>query len=91
MTETSDSYRVLCDLPGIDMEDIEISIAGNVLTLKGEKKQQKMNEGSHLYREETSEGRFQRTLQLPLVVDADKAEAVLKNGVLESFFLNAKR
>jgi HSP20 family protein len=83
VTETSDSYRVLCDLPGIDMEDIEISIAGNVLTLKGEKRQQKKSEGSHLYREETNEGRFQRTLQLPLAVDADKTEAVLKNGVLE--------
>jgi HSP20 family protein len=80
--ETADSYRVVCDLPGLDMEDIEISISSNVLTLKGEKKAAPKQESGQLYREETSVGRFQRTLQLPLAVDADKAKAVLKNGVL---------
>ena len=82
ISETPDSYRVVCDLPGMDMEDIEISISSNVLTLKGEKKATPTQESDQLYREETSGGRFQRTLQLPLAVDADKANAVLKNGVL---------
>jgi HSP20 family protein len=82
ISETPDSYRVVCDLPGMDMEDIEISISSNVLTLKGEKKATPKQESDQLYHEETSVGRFQRTLQLPLAVDADKANAVLKNGVL---------
>jgi HSP20 family protein len=80
--DTTDDYQVLCDLPGLDMEDIEISISGNVLTLKGEKRKIAKNEGARLYREETSEGRFQRTLQLPMAVDPEKAQAVLSNGVL---------
>jgi HSP20 family protein len=80
--EVADSYRVVCDLPGMDMEDIEILISSNVLTLKGEKKAAPKQTSDQLYREETSVGRFQRTLQLPLAVDADKANAVLKNGVL---------
>jgi HSP20 family protein len=82
VSETADSYQVVCDLPGMDMEDIEISISSNVLTLKGEKKVTPKQKSDQLYREETSVGRFQRTLQLPLAVDADKASAVLKNGVL---------
>jgi len=82
ISETPDSYRVVCDLPGMDMEDIEISISSNLLTIKGEKKAAQKQKSDQLYREETSEGRFQRTLQLPLPVDADKASAVLKNGVL---------
>ncbi|HVP18577.1 MAG TPA: Hsp20/alpha crystallin family protein [Spirochaetia bacterium] len=80
--ETPDTYRVVCDLPGMDMDDIEISLSSNVLTLKGEKKEAPKQESDQLYREETSVGRFQRTLQLPLAVDADKVSAVLKNGVL---------
>ena len=80
--EGADSYRVVCDLPGMDREDIEISISSNVLTLKGEKKAAPKQGSDQLYREETSVGRFQRTLQLPLAVDADKANAVLRNGVL---------
>jgi HSP20 family protein len=82
VVEAADSYRVVCDLPGMDMEDIEILIASNVLTLKGEKKAAPKQERDRLYREETSVGRFQRTLQLPLAVDAGSASAVLKNGVL---------
>jgi HSP20 family protein len=82
IAETADSYRVVCDLPGMDMEDIEISISSNVLTLKGEKKVGQKEKSDQLYRQGTSVGKFQRTLQLPLAVDADKASAVLKNGVL---------
>jgi HSP20 family protein len=82
ISETPDSYRVVCDLPGMDMEDIEISISSNVLTLKGEKKAAQKQNSDQLYREGTSVGKFQRTLQLPLAVDVDKASAVLKNGVL---------
>jgi len=76
VVEGADSYRV------VDMGDIEISISSNVLTLKGEKKAAPTQGSDQLYREETSVGRFQRTLQLPLAVDADKANAVLRNGVL---------
>ncbi len=81
--EDPDKFEVLCDVPGVEIQDIEISVSGSVLTLKGEKKPSGAKEGSDTYREEMKEGRFQRTLQLPLPVDPDKVDAALKDGVLK--------
>ncbi len=83
IVENPDGYEVLCDVPGLDIKDIEISLSGAVLTLKGEKKTSGKERKGDTYREETAEGRFQRTLQLPTLVDADKVDAVLKDGVLK--------
>ena len=80
ITESADGYEVLCDVPGLDITDIEISLSGAVLTLKGEKKTGAKD--GDTYREERTEGRFQRTLQLPTLVDADKVDAALRDGVL---------
>jgi HSP20 family protein len=80
--ENADGYEVLCDMPGIEIEDIEISVAGAVLTLKGEKKAGPAAGDPATYREEVRAGRFQRTLRLPLPVEADKVEATLRDGVL---------
>jgi HSP20 family protein len=83
VVETADGYEVLCDVPGVEMGDLQISMAGSVLTLKGEKKTGGDGRGGRAYREEAHEGRFQRTLQLPAPVDPDKVEAVLADGVLK--------
>jgi len=83
VVENPDSFEVLCDVPGIEIKDIEISISGSVLTLKGERKHGRSKDNGSTYREEMREGRFQRTLQLPLTVDSEKVEAVLSNGVLK--------
>jgi len=80
--ENPNSYEVITDLPGVEIRDIEISTSGNVLTLKGEKRKELKSEGARVYREETRVGRFQRTLQLPMSVDAEKVDATLKDGVL---------
>jgi len=80
--ENQDDFEVLCDLPGIEIGDVEISVAGGVLTLKGERKSGDAHNGSSTYRAEMHIGRFQRTLQLPLPIEPDKVEAVLKDGVL---------
>jgi HSP20 family protein len=82
VAEGPDSYEVDCDLPGLDIRDIDISVAGSVLTLKGEKRSEQRGDAARVYREEVRGGRFQRTLQLPVAVDADRIEAVLKDGVL---------
>jgi HSP20 family protein len=82
VVENPDSFEVLCDVPGVEIGDVEISVAANVLTLKGERRAGKKDDAK-TYREETSAGRFQRTLQLPLPIDADKVEAVLKDGILQ--------
>jgi len=83
VVENAESYGVMCDLPGLDIKDVEISLAGNVLTIKGEKRKEAKGEGQSIYREEVRSGRFQRTLQLPAPVEPDKIEAVLKDGVLK--------
>ena len=65
------------------MEDLDISIANNVLTIKGEKKYEKKVEDEKIYKKETWDGSFQRTLSLPNSIDVDKVEAVLKDGILK--------
>ena len=81
--EHPDSFTVECDLPGIDQKDIDINIASGVLTIKGEKKTEQKTDDRRVYKKETWEGNFQRTISLPSVVEADKAEASFSNGVLK--------
>jgi len=76
--ETDKEVRISAELPGMDEKDIDISISDDVLTIKGEKKQEiEEKEGSY-YRMERSYGAFHREIPLPTEVEADKAEAVFK-------------
>jgi HSP20 family protein len=83
VTENDDGYTVSCDLPGVKQKDVSLSIASNVLTIKGEKKGEFRKEGRNVFRKETWEGSFQRTISLPTEVDSGKVEAELKDGVLK--------
>jgi HSP20 family protein len=80
--ENEDSFLVSCDLPGVDIRDIEVSLADNVLTVKGEKKEERSSKESKVYRRESWSGSFQRTLSLPKGVDTGAVDAVMRNGVL---------
>jgi HSP20 family protein len=82
VVEHPDRFTVECDLPGIDQKDIDLSIASGVLTIKGEKKAEKVSDRAKVYRKETWEGSFQRTVALPAGVDAEKVEATYRDGVL---------
>lgn len=82
VVEKDDEIVVHCDLPGIEKEDVDISLANNVLTIKGEKKSEEKKEKSRKYRNETWSGSFQRTISLPEIVDPEKVDATMKNGVL---------
>src|SRR6056297_2145876 len=62
--EKADSLVIRCDMPGISKEDLDLSIARNVLTLKGEKKPEEGKNDEKKYRNETWSGTFQRTLAL---------------------------
>jgi len=83
VTETKGDLLVKAELPGIDPQDIEISLDEGVLTIKGEKKQEKeeKEEGYHLI--ERNYGSFTRSIQLPKEVQSDKIKASFKNGVLK--------
>jgi HSP20 family protein len=80
--EDQDAVQVEAELPGLDLKDLEIYVTGaNQLTIKGERKRQKPEQGVW-HREERGFGAFTRTLTLPFPVNADKVEARFDNGVL---------
>ncbi len=82
VVENADSFGILCDLPGVELKDVEISVTGGIVTLKGEKKRAGEHGDRRDMRGDFSGGKFQRTVQLPLAIDPDRVEAVLKDGVL---------
>ncbi len=73
---------VTAELPGVDINDIDVNVIGDTLTLSGARTPEKLEEGARYHRQERGHGKFTRSLQLPFVVDADKVEATLENGVL---------
>ncbi len=83
VVETEGDITVKAEIPGIDPKDINISITGDTLTLKGEKKEEKENTDKCYHRVESSYGSFKRIISLPVSVDVDKVTAVGKNGLLE--------
>ncbi len=80
--ETNDQVRVIAELPGMEEKDIDISISDDVLTLHGEKREEKEEKEGHFYRMERSYGAFHRDIPLPCEVQTDNAAAVFKKGVL---------
>ncbi len=83
VSETGKEIMVNAELPGMDAKDIDISVSGTVLTLKGERKREYEEKDENLYRIERRYGAFSRSIQLPAGVDPEKAEATYKDGVLK--------
>jgi HSP20 family protein len=82
VTEADGEIKVSAELPGLDDEDIDVSLSNDVLTISGEKKEEKEQEGKDYYRMERSYGSFRRAIPLPAEVDADKVDAIFQKGVL---------
>lgn len=82
MYETSDSVVIKTGVPGVKPEDVDITITGDTLTIKGETKAEEKVEKSNYIRQERRYGAFHRTVQLPSSLVPDKAEATFENGVL---------
>lgn len=82
MSETDRDVTLRFELPGIRTEDVDISIAGNVLTLRGEKSEQRDERRGRVHFSERSFGRFSRSVQLPSTIDPEKVDATYKDGVL---------
>ncbi|APV44005.1 HSP20 family protein [Dehalogenimonas formicexedens] len=81
--EKEDKYVVKAEVPGIKAEDIDISITGDLLTLKGEKKDESETHEEDFYRRELSYGSFVRSIRLPSSIDVDKISASCDDGILE--------
>lgn len=82
ISETDREITVKAEIPGMDSKDLDISIAGAVLTIKGEKKAEKEEKGEAFHRVERSFGAFSRSFTLPCEVEEDKITAEYKDGVL---------
>jgi HSP20 family protein len=81
--EEKDDVVVKAELPGLKREDLELNISDNLLTLKGDKKKEEEVKEKGYYYSERSYGSFTRTVEIPKEVQAEKAKAVFKDGVLE--------
>jgi HSP20 family protein len=86
VSETGKEMTVTVELPGVEEKDIDVSLSGNQLTVKGEKKseqdEKKDEEGRVFHRIERSYGAFQRTMTVPFDVESDKVSASFKDGVV---------
>lgn len=82
VSETGDKITVRAEIPGMEAEDIDISMVGDTLVIKGEKKAEKEEKDENYHIVERSYGSFSRSMKLPATVDPDKVDATYKNGVL---------
>lgn len=73
---------VKAELPGLDEKDVEVTLADDALTIRGEKKGEKEEKGKDYWHRETSYGSFRRVIPLPEGINTEKADARFKNGVL---------
>jgi HSP20 family protein len=83
MYESDQALTLKAELPGFSKDDVQVDIKDNVLTLKGERKREHEVKEEQYHRVERVFGAFRRSFVLPALVDADKAEATFKDGVLE--------
>jgi HSP20 family protein len=81
-SEDEKVYKISAELPGIDAKDIDVSVSGGTLVLKGEKRQEKEEKDKNYHFSERAYGSFQRSFQLPSSVDRDKVAADFSKGVL---------
>ena len=83
ISEGKKDITIKVEIPGIEAKDLDISIDGRLLTIRGEKKQEQKGKEETYYRVERSYGYFKRTIELPAAVHANKVDASYKRGVLK--------
>jgi HSP20 family protein len=83
VSETKNELVVKAEVPGMDPKDIDISLSDGMLTIKGEKKQEKEEREADYHLVERSYGAFTRSVQLPKEVQSEKINASYKNGILK--------
>lgn len=83
LSETKDKVIVKIELPGIDPKDIEVTVQGDMLTVKGERKQEREEKEEDYHRVERVYGSFCRSLRLPATAEHDKVAATYKDGILK--------
>lgn len=82
VSETAEEYRIEAELPGVKQEDLEVNVEDRVLTLRGERREEREQKGKKVHRVESSYGSFMRSFTLPNDADEDKVYAEYKDGLL---------
>jgi HSP20 family protein len=82
ISETDGEYQIKAEIPDVKKEDVKVTLEDGVLTIQGERKQEKEEKGKKFHRIERSYGSFVRTFSLPDVIDEEKVKAEFKDGVL---------
>ncbi len=83
VSETNENIQVKAELPGVESKDVSVTLLGDVLTIKGEKKQEKEEKDEHRHVVESYYGSFERSFKLPVNVQSDKVDASFDKGVLK--------
>jgi len=82
VAETEGAYKVTAELPGMDEKDVDVTLASNILTIKGEKTEEKEETKPDYHVQERHFGAFERHFPIPDGVETAEIEATFKNGVL---------
>lgn len=90
ISEGEKDIIIKAEIPGVEQKDIEVSLDGRLLTIKGEKKLEKEESNEHYHRVESQFGSYKRTIELAADVDEAKVDARYKNGVLKINLKKAK-
>ena len=83
VSENDDAFVIKAEIPGINKDDVKVSLDNGVLTLQGERRQERDEKGWRFHRMERSYGHFMRSFTLPGNVDAEHLKASFHNGLLE--------
>ncbi|NNF97922.1 MAG: Hsp20/alpha crystallin family protein [Desulfobacteraceae bacterium] len=90
LTEDAGKFYARAELPGIAANDLEIQATSKTLSITGERKIAKEDEGVRYHRRERDAGKFSRVVSLPTEIDPDKIEAKMENGILTVFIPKAE-
>ena len=89
--EDKDAVKIVAEVPGVRPEDVKISLENDLLTIRGEKKQEAEQKSERVHRYERTYGSFKRAFSLPTSVDPDKVAAGYANGILTVTIPKAER
>jgi len=83
LSETEETLRAVADLPGVDPKHLDVSVSGEALMIKGERRQESVEKGEGFHSVRRDFGSFSRTVRLPCKVDVERIKATYRKGRLE--------
>jgi HSP20 family protein len=82
VTESDNSFEIRVDIPGMESKDIDVQVHGNLVTISGERKEEKEEKGKTFHRVERRTGKFSRSMTLPCAINEDEVAADYAKGIL---------